>query len=100
MSRKKIKQIDSIRQNSLETVMPTGAQNTVSVKDSSSSSGYYTKREILINTIQLWKLGATDRKVTLRTVESSASSYILPTTTGASVCSRTHTLKISFANSA
>ena len=61
--------------NALDFYMPTGAQNTVSVKDSSSTSGYYTKREIQINAIQLWKLGATDRKVTLRTIESSTSSY-------------------------
>ena len=61
--------------NVLDFYMPTGAQNTVSVKDSSSSSGYYTKREIRINAFQVWKLGATDGKVTLRTVESSPSSY-------------------------
>ena len=61
--------------NGLDYYMPTGAQNTVSVKDSSSSSGYYTKREIQINAIQIWRLGATDRKVTLRTIESSTSSY-------------------------
>ena len=28
-----------------------------------------------MNAIQIWRLGATDRKVTLRTIESSTSSY-------------------------
>ena len=61
--------------NGLDYYMPTGAQNTVSVKRNSASGGYFIKKDILMNAIQVWRLGATDKKVVLRTVESSSSYY-------------------------